>query len=704
MSTSIKAGRKRGYGIFYKSLCFALSAVLFLSAFMTGTFAWQALVSKNNEFIGGASRNYAALMIKKTVLNADDAELTDTQREAFFDFAVSMPSLKETEFSYHIIKTENKELVSEGTLLPNGGETPESIISLRSGEVAVIPRVPIGTWYEVIEVPAEGYEIESSFHMGNVPGKGAAADFVNYAGIADTAASSGSLEITKDSNVYGMGFDFQVSFESNGVEAFSEEVVYAIDGGSDIGFRSGGVITLSPGQTAKFKGIPVGVRYRVEEMDYTSLDIQSSANVHEGFIIKDEEDAAGVRLHVFNSYEEQEDGVGEISFEKLATGKSIDPLQGFSFLVRFDDFSSGSSLYPEFSTSGSAISVDMGGGEFKVEMKSGERAYFRNLPVGTSYQIEELPLEGYLPALESVTGKAVKDYDRPILFLNQKIEDGRETFVTIRKDVVNDASPPAREEFTVWLYLNDVRQEEPIILRDGQSYGPISIPYGTIYRFVEEDYYEDGYYAYITHGQGTAFKPEVEALLTNVYEDEAAATPTPSASPEPTSAPEKTTPAPTAAPTSVPTAAPTSVPTAAPTSVPTAAPTSAPTAAPPPSPTMPVKATPTLAPKAPAPTSAPPPAGLPTEGIGGESSKNPGDAITDKTVEWDNYANTAIPEELMDFDPDLLPKSSAVLDFLSFINPQTGESGNPAAWFIIMIVSAFLLRALLINKHKLTGR
>ena len=56
------------------------------------------------------------------------------------------------------------------------------IIELGDGQTAVIKDLPVGSSYEVIETPAEGYTPFSPNEKGRLPAEGAQVDYINYLG------------------------------------------------------------------------------------------------------------------------------------------------------------------------------------------------------------------------------------------------------------------------------------------------------------------------------------------------------------------------------------------------------------------------------------------------------------------------------------------------------------------------------------------
>ena len=198
-------------------------------------------------------RKQGPLTIEKTVQNADGSPLTEEQKQQEFTFVVTFSD--GGAYSYRIDGGELQEIASGGTLV------------LKHGQKAVFEGLPMGVTYHVTEQPVPGYTVSASGHTGTITEAGSTARFVNtYA-----PEIPGSLEISKElKNADGTElteeqkqkeFAFVVTFSDGGAYE------YTIDGGEPQQLPSGDTLVLKAGQTAVFENLPNGITYTVREID-----------------------------------------------------------------------------------------------------------------------------------------------------------------------------------------------------------------------------------------------------------------------------------------------------------------------------------------------------------------------------------------------------------------------------------------------------
>jgi len=145
-----------------------IAAIMILAPviFLNFTYGLQYSHNKNNEFIG-THKEYADLIISKTVKNSNGAELTSAQKAEEFIFTVFF-SVSNSEYKVKI-GNEEQTIKSGGT------------ITLKHGQTAVISGIPEGASYRIIETKEAGYTIAGSHHTGSIDKNGSKAEFINIA-------------------------------------------------------------------------------------------------------------------------------------------------------------------------------------------------------------------------------------------------------------------------------------------------------------------------------------------------------------------------------------------------------------------------------------------------------------------------------------------------------------------------------------------
>ena len=192
-----------------------------------------------------------SLEISKELKNADGTELTEEQKQKEFAFVVTFSD--GGAYEYTIDGGEPQELASGGTLV------------LKHGQTAVFQNLPDGITYTVTEMDysAENYVTPVRSYTGIVIGNETV--LVPFSNVFDPPEEPGSLEIEKE--VIGENpdpnqeFTFEVTFSDGGAYE------YTIDGGEPQQLPSGDTLVLKAGQTAVFENLPNGITYTVREID-----------------------------------------------------------------------------------------------------------------------------------------------------------------------------------------------------------------------------------------------------------------------------------------------------------------------------------------------------------------------------------------------------------------------------------------------------
>ncbi|MDR2648453.1 MAG: hypothetical protein LBB94_01855 [Clostridiales bacterium] len=319
--------------VVFRIVCLFLTGVLALSAFMSGTLAWSSYVSRVNTFFEGAPGADRGLMIRKNVYNAEDPQPTEEELDRLvFSFLVEIPSV--TESAEYILYDKTGQVLSTGSVAPTGDiDDPNSIIQLKGGQYAIIPNLPVGTWYRISEIPILGFEtdsIGSSGHIIRTEIGSTIADFKN----TYYANGNGVLELRKTLNIDSLAqFEFDVRFEANGY-IYDGPIQAAFDGGEPQNFENPGVVTLSSGGYARFIDLQPGLKYIITERDYSGDNYYPAAGSFTGFICAGEPVLIDADNYFIDALSREK---GSISLTKRVTGNSADTDKGFRFVVSFED-------------------------------------------------------------------------------------------------------------------------------------------------------------------------------------------------------------------------------------------------------------------------------------------------------------------------------------------------------------------------------
>ena len=215
---------------------------------------------------------YKNLEISKTVVNKDGSELTDAQKELLFDFEVRLEDLPDGMISVIIDGAERQTPIVDSVMS----------IELKHGQTAVIS-LPVGTFYKVIEVPAENYIMSSSGNQGNITANGSYAAFVNTYG--KLPAGTTTLSVKKITT--GEGADLDKLFD----------FVVTI---GDVKHE----FSLKHGQTKEFD-LDIGQVYDVSEKNYID-EFYEQTEVESGYGTATQEPITAVKT---NNY------IGEVMVE-----------------------------------------------------------------------------------------------------------------------------------------------------------------------------------------------------------------------------------------------------------------------------------------------------------------------------------------------------------------------------------------------------
>ena len=347
-----------------------------------------------------------------------------------------------------------------------GGKT--EVFSLRHGHSIVFEDIPVGTAYEVIEMPAQGYVTSSVNNAGSVPAQGATAAFTNTYG----QPAPGSLMVTKV--VTGQGADPAKPFEFT-----------AVVGGETQTFA------LTHGLSEYFENLPAGTQYSVAEKDYAGEGFATAQRTRGGTVT-----AAGGLVHLVyvNEYGPPDPDTGSLVVTKAVAGPGG---RGRAF----------------------SFTAVIGGETETFTLKHGESKIFRGIPAGTAYAVTEDDYTGegyaarFVPA-GSDSGVVAGGQVHATACVNS-LEDASRQLRVVKRVA---GSPPARDAgkpFHFTLTINGAPHE--FDLKQDETSQAFTVYPGDTYSLLERDYRAQGYTGTVNYGAGTVGGVDIEILQTNTY-------------------------------------------------------------------------------------------------------------------------------------------------------------------------------------------
>jgi streptococcal pilin isopeptide linkage domain len=149
-----------------------------------------------------------------------------------------------------------------------------------------------------------------------------------------------------------------------------------------------------------------------------------------------------------------------------------------------------------------------------IQLKHGQTAVIKDLPVGTTYTVKETPVANYSIESNGHRGNITLSGATAEFTNTYGIIPPGEAKLIVKKIVAGEAAD-LDKEFDFVVTIDGV--EHKISLKHGES-EEFTFPLGTLYEVYEEDYFEDGYnQTSITKGYGTATAPITEVVVTNTY-------------------------------------------------------------------------------------------------------------------------------------------------------------------------------------------
>ncbi len=483
-----------------------------------------------------------------------EGELTENNKTDSFKFTVTLTTkdgspLGEKSYSY------TGSAFVENVTPPPGGNLEfdkdgKADITLTHGQKITFTGIPAGTIYTVTEVGKEGYAPENGTITGKIV-KGLTAS----ASITNNVVATGSLTINK--TVVGehltdldktAEFKFQVEFKDSSENLLTGEFKYTGDREGTI--SNNGEVTLSHGEQITFDGLPKGTQFTVwekktDKTDGYTAEIKKVSGVVEAADKKDgmltggtgkiDSSDSPVQVQFTNTV-----NTGKLSIQKTVTGAANANDDEFTFAVTLTG-KGGQPLTGSYSYSSTVSGIDAPQegelnldeeGKGTIRLMHGQKITISGLPVGTVYQVDEMPYDGYSVILPDNTQGTIaeKDGEITVAFTNQ-METGK---LSIQKIVTGEKGDKTKDfNFTITLtkdgkpltgtypYTGIAFEEgaaspspsqgsltladgqAEISLKHGQRITLSGIPAGTSYTVTEREAGQDGYTTNKTDAEGT---------------------------------------------------------------------------------------------------------------------------------------------------------------------------------------------------------
>lgn len=437
------------------------------------------------------------LIIEKTLVNDDGHPLSPEQLAQLFEFRVTFSD--GGTYKYQI---DGQGAMHELT----SGET----LSLRHGQRAVFTGVPVGVHYMVEEINFQNGQANNS--SGNIHSEPSLASFTNRDMtrrgnliLEKEVVNSDGSGVTPEQKLIDFNFEVELSNVPDGASFRYTTNRYQIDDdpNNDADTRegtvsSGDTLTLRHGEILTIHNLPVGASYKIREV--ATAGFVSGTETVQGNIVQDT-----TPHHRFvNSY--QVGGVdpepATLSFEKQVVSENEAMLEReFEFEVTFEPSDGQTFQYRIIEGSTEGALQDFVSGD-TIRLRHGQKVVFADLPAGLAYNIREIPSDDFFEMLDEVNGTTIIGGTSHHLFINREVPSGSAQLV-IEKNVVGTGYD-ANHEFLFDLYINDVKQDEVIRLRSGQSSTPITLALGDRWRVVEHDSFGAGFIQIgISNGTGS---------------------------------------------------------------------------------------------------------------------------------------------------------------------------------------------------------
>jgi pilin isopeptide linkage protein len=356
----------------------------------------------------------APLSITKTIVNQDASLISEAQRQKEFTFLFLLDPERSTSpvdisrsYVLSVYDTSIPGIPLIETITIKSGET----FVLRHGQKAIVQGLPVGIFYEIVELSSGEYAVSSSNNQGHLLEDGCEVEFVN----TRLADSLGSLNVRKliagSESAEDDHFVFEIEFDTSHVPDFDlSQITFSRrhpDNPGMVSVETTGTIqiaahlysttlTMRANDVISFDDLPFGLIYTIREIDsngYTSDGYQTS-----GTIIK----PTGEVITITNHKGDLPDEDWEIEIEKrvldLSENQAAEADKEFEFTIRFSDtglesaITTGTVSYRITYENGVTVdgTVDHVSGELIFRLRAGDRIVFTGNEVeDIHYEIEE---------------------------------------------------------------------------------------------------------------------------------------------------------------------------------------------------------------------------------------------------------------------------------------------------------------------------
>ena len=493
----------RSMSVKKRAISMALCLICTLSVIMSGTLTWLATTQAVNSF-SGTKGDYSVTLEKK------EKDLTG---------AVTGNRVANAEFYLYRITNANPEETEQigGRYVTNANGII-NVDGLVAGAYYFLETsVPYSYDYDKEAdgvTPKKRYDFDiSSAATANVRVEAFNVKKESELEVTKRIENHDGSEVTDAQKV--LTFTFKITFSDG------KTYPYVIGSGSEQTLDNG-TFTLKHGETAIFKGVPIGVMYNVIEEPSPKGEYIISSDNHTGHIRAEDNKATFVNNFV-------DDQLGSLTISKTVTGtdKQEDLNAMFSFVVKLGEDPEIVYPYHVHDETGK-----IGEGEIKsgntIQLKHGQWAIFPELAIGLDYQVNEDNKEGFIQQVTEKKGEIIEGGVRAD-FINTKEEEEKlgNLIVTKTVEIVpgaslvdKDGNPipnPMEKVFHFTIRVgNDTYTCD---LKHGQTYRINNIPIGTDYEVVEDDYYAEGYITSSTNTNATIVEGDNHAGVKNVFDN-----------------------------------------------------------------------------------------------------------------------------------------------------------------------------------------
>lgn len=316
-------------------------------------------------------------------------------------------------------------------------------ITLKSGDIATISDIPVGTRYTVTEAADNNYDTTWSNEKGTIT-KDATAEVT-----CTNTIKTDSLTVSK--TVAGTG--------ANTNEEFTFEVEVTLPNGEaftgthdDVIFNNSGeaTITLKAGESKKITGIPVGSTYEVTETAndaYTTIKSGDTGTIAVG----------GKATAAFTNTLK----TSSLTVKKVVTGDTAPASDAFKFDVEVTmpngKAFTGTHDEVTFNNSGKAT----------ITLKAGKSKEITGIPVGSMYKVtEQTPDTAYTPSYDNAQEGTISVNGVTTTVTNTYTTPENEFNFTIKKVVekTGDIAPNGEKTFNFVVSTSNDKNNENAVL------------------------------------------------------------------------------------------------------------------------------------------------------------------------------------------------------------------------------------------------